>query len=46
MGEMAEYIINGDDCEMCQMPFEDDGQGFPRRCDYCIDEKGEIGGEE
>ena len=35
MGEMADYRLNGDDCEGCGMPFSDRGRGFPRRCDRC-----------
>ena len=32
MGEMAEYMLNGDDCAGCGMPFHDAGDGFPRYC--------------
>lgn len=38
MGEMAEYIINGDDCQVCGVPFEDEGEGFPRTCKDCLKE--------
>ena len=34
MGEYADYMLNGDDCAGCGMPFMDgsSGQGFPRYC--------------
>jgi hypothetical protein len=35
MGEMADYILNGDDCEACGLPFDDAGEGFPRSCATC-----------
>ena len=35
MGEQAELIINGDVCEGCGENFEDEGQGYPRRCSSC-----------
>ena len=35
MGEFAEAMINGDDCAGCGVPFDDDGDGFPRYCDDC-----------
>ena len=35
MGEMADYMINGDDCQQCGMPLEDEGEGFPRSCTDC-----------
>lgn len=34
MGEMAEYVLNGDDCEGCG-EYLGDGPGFPRRCSAC-----------
>ena len=39
MGEMADYMINGDDCEQCGMPFDDAGEGYPRTCDDCKEDK-------
>jgi len=39
MGEMADLLINGDDCEVCGMPFETPGDGFPRKCDSCRDDE-------
>lgn len=40
MGEMAEYRLNGDDCECCG-EYIGDSEGFPRKCEECesIDEK-------
>lgn len=35
MGEMANYLINGDDCEGCGMPFDTPGDGYPRKCASC-----------
>ncbi len=35
MGEQADLIINGDVCEGCGENFDDEGQGFPRRCSSC-----------
>lgn len=35
MGEMADYLLNGDDCESCGLPFDDAGDGFPRSCAAC-----------
>ena len=32
---MADYMINGDDCECCGMPLEGEGEGYPRRCKDC-----------
>lgn len=34
MGEMADYILNGDDCQECGMHIGN-GQGFPRSCSAC-----------
>lgn len=34
MGEMAEYIINGDDCQECG-EYIGPGDGFPRSCAGC-----------
>ncbi|KKN68347.1 hypothetical protein LCGC14_0452230 [marine sediment metagenome] len=38
MGEYAELILNGDDCESCGISFHDEGPGYPRRCKGCKDE--------
>ncbi len=35
MGEQADYMINGDDCDVCGMPFVEEGAGFPRTCKDC-----------
>jgi Fe-S oxidoreductase len=35
MGEMADYLLNGDDCESCGLPFDEAGEGFPRQCAAC-----------
>jgi hypothetical protein len=35
---MADYLINGDDCERCGMPFDEPGNGFPRVCTGCTKE--------
>lgn len=35
MGEMADYMINGDDCQICGVPFDDAGEGFSRTCKAC-----------
>jgi len=35
MGEFADYVLNGDDCESCGMPFDDAGDGYPRQCGAC-----------
>lgn len=34
MGEYADYILNGDDCQECGM-YIGDGDGFPRSCPAC-----------
>lgn len=36
MGEIADYLINGDDCELCGMPFDEPGDGYPRKCGGCL----------
>lgn len=42
MGEIADYMINGDDCQVCGVPFDDDDAcGYPRTCNGC----GGSGGE-
>jgi hypothetical protein len=35
MGEMAEYIINGDDCNYCGV-YIGNGEGHPRSCVDCV----------
>jgi predicted Zn-ribbon and HTH transcriptional regulator len=35
MGEQADLIINGDVCEGCGENFDDEGDGYPRRCSSC-----------
>lgn len=35
MGEMADYMINGDDCQVCGVPLADEGAGYPRTCTGC-----------
>lgn len=37
MGEMAEYILNGDDCQFCGKHIGE-GEGFPRSCAGCGDD--------
>lgn len=34
MGEYADYILNGDDCQYCGEHLGD-GDGFPRSCAAC-----------
>jgi hypothetical protein len=34
MGEMAEYMLNGDDCQYCG-EYIGDGDGYPRSCASC-----------
>jgi hypothetical protein len=36
MGEMAEYMLNGDDCQSCG-EYLGEGDGFPRNCAACDD---------
>ena len=36
MGEMAEYMLNGDDCQSCG-EYLGEGDGFPRNCAACAD---------
>lgn len=41
MGEMADYMLNGDDCEGCGMYLGGGGSGFPRYCSkQCADDRG------
>lgn len=35
MGEQADLLLNGDCCEGCGESFDDEGQGFSRRCSSC-----------
>ena len=35
MGEQSDLIINGDVCEGCGENFDDEGDGYPRRCSSC-----------
>ncbi len=34
MGEMADYMLNGDDCQSCG-EYLGDGDGCPRNCASC-----------
>ena len=34
MGEMADYMINGDDCQECG-EYLGEGDGYPRSCASC-----------
>lgn len=38
MGEYAEYILNGDDCQYCGEHLGN-GDGYPRSCRSCRDEE-------
>src|SRR5579859_1616962 len=38
MGEYAEYILNGDDCQYCS-EYLGEGDGYPRTCRSCRDEE-------
>lgn len=40
MGEMAEYLLNGDDCQYCGEHLGS-GDGYPRSCAGCDDEESE-----
>lgn len=40
MGEMADYMLNGDDCQFCG-EYLGEGDGFPRSCVSCGDEEEE-----
>ena len=43
MGEYADYMINGDDCEKCGMHFMDDeSPGHPRTCNDCGGKDGDT----
>jgi hypothetical protein len=37
MGEMADYMINGDDCQYCG-EYLGEGDGYPRSCAGCGDD--------
>lgn len=41
MGEMAEALINGDDCEWCGQ-YLGEGDGYPRLCESCQEESKDI----
>lgn len=34
MGEYADYMINGDDCQQCGV-YMGEGDGYPRTCEAC-----------
>lgn len=34
MGEYADYILNGDDCQYCG-EYLGEGDGYPRSCEAC-----------
>lgn len=36
MGEQADYMLNGDDCQICGVPIGE-GDGYPRTCAGCDD---------
>jgi len=40
MGEYADYMLNGDDCQSCG-EYIGDGDGFPRNCSDCEEGEGE-----
>jgi len=40
MGEIAEYLLNGDDCQYCG-EYLGEGDGYPRSCDGCEDNEGD-----
>lgn len=41
MGEVADSMIYGDACEMCGVPLDDEGIGFPRYCSKeCAKDRG------
>lgn len=43
MGECAEYILNGDDCQVCG-EYIGEGNGYPRACYGCGGNNAEYGG--
>lgn len=44
MGEVAEMVTTGDACSNCYRYMPDVGEGFPRKCDDCANEKYEKRG--
>lgn len=38
MGEYADEILNGGMCQFCGQMFIDDGDGYPRTCQSCIED--------
>lgn len=40
MGELADQMINGEDCQQCGMPLDEDelGHGHPVTCQACLHE--------
>jgi len=44
MGEMAEYLLNGDDCSNCG-EYIGEGDGFPRECSGCRGSEPELSPE-
>jgi len=43
MGEQADYMIYGQDCQHCGVPFEDGEEpGYPRTCKGCGGDGGET----
>lgn len=38
MGEKADEILHGDICQFCGQMFIDDGDGYPRTCQACIED--------
>lgn len=38
MGEYADYMLNGDDCQFCG-EYLGEGDGFPRSCAACADDE-------
>lgn len=42
MGEVADSMIEGDACQICGCFFEDNGAGYPRTCNGCGGDGGDI----
>jgi hypothetical protein len=42
MGEIADAMINGLFCEQCGVFLDGEEPGYPRKCDNCQDENGDI----
>ena len=38
MGDIADGILDGDFCEVCGDWLEDDGPGYPRKCEACSED--------